>query len=162
MSEEFCFFWAGPFSQWHRCYFGLSGITYVCAEQWMMAEKARLFSDSETLQLILKTKDAKEHKRLGRLVKNFDPAIWNVHAKSIVYDGNFHKFTQNKDLLKLLYDTAPKTLVEASPYDKIWGIGLAENDSRALKRATWQGTNWLGETLTKLRDDLLAEGFNNG
>jgi len=158
MSEEFHFFWSGPFSQWYPSRFTIDKIVYETAEQYMMAEKARLFKDDETLRKILKTKNPKEQKALGRQVKNFNPNVWNAKAKNIVYDGNRPKFKQDKRLLKILFETSPKTLVEASPFDKIWGIGLAEDDPRAQKRETWQGTNWLGEVLTQLRNDLIAEG----
>ena len=157
MSEEFHFFWSGPFSQWAPSRFTIDGIVYETTEQWMMAEKARLFNDDETLKKILKTKKPKEQKALGRQVKNFNPGKWNSKAKDIVYIGNKAKFKQDKRLLQILFDTYPKTLVEASPFDKIWGIGLAEDDKLAQNRNTWQGTNWLGEVLTQLRNDLMKE-----
>jgi ribA/ribD-fused uncharacterized protein len=157
MSEEFHFFWSGPHSNWHRSNFTHNNVTYSCGEQWMMAKKGELFNDPEIVKLILKATNPKEHKRLGRLVKNFDPVIWNANAKPIVYEGSKLRYVQNSRLLQILFDTYPKTLVEASPFDRIWGIGLAENDPRALSRDTWLGLNWLGETNTKLRNDLMRE-----
>ena len=76
-----------------------------------------------------------------------------------MFQGNYAKFTQNPDLLKTLIDTIGTTLVEASPYDKVWGIGLAEDDPKALNRETWEGTNWLGEVLTDLRTYLYYDRF---
>lgn len=152
--EKFTFFWNGPFSQWHLCKFVVDGIEYNCAEQFMMAEKARLFNDEETEKQIMETKSPREQKKLGRKVKNFDVDKWNESAKKIVYTGNKAKFTQNDYLKQKLLETRGTTLVEASPYDKIWGISLPEDDPRALNRETWKGTNWLGEVLTQLRDDL--------
>lgn len=163
--EKFTFFWHGPFSQWHLGNpFVIDGITYNCAEQWMMACKARLFKDDETLQKILAETDPKKQKRLGKQVKGLqggkwtadDIAFWNAHAKAFVYEGNYAKYTQHKELLNELLATAGTTLVEASPFDAIWGIKLAANDERAQSRETWQGMNWLGEVLTTLREDLIC------
>ena len=156
-SERFTFFWSGPFSQWHRSPFTLDGQVYVTAEQYMMAEKARMFGDNESLERILATGDPREQKALGRRVRSFDSALWDAAARDIVYRGNRAKFTTHRDLLTLLFDTQGTTLVEASPLDTIWGIGLAADSPAALDRASWQGRNWLGEVLTRLRDDLLAE-----
>ncbi len=159
--EKFTFFWNGPFSQWEINDFTVDGHTYNCCEKFMMAEKARLFGDEETLAKIIACYVPADQKALGRLVNGFNEEIWNKHAKSIVYRGNYAKFTQNETLRKFLMDTKGTTLVEASPYDRIWGIGLRANDMRALDRHSWQGTNWLGEVLTKLREDLIAEGKSN-
>jgi len=169
MSEEekFHLFWGGPFSQWYGANMVIDGVTYNCCEQYMMAEKARLFKDDEALKEILKSKDPSHQKAIGRTVKNFvkeewekieengKPFCWNV-----VYKANEAKFTQNKDLNDFILLTKGETLVEASPYDKIWGIGLGENDARALDREQWQGLNWLGEVCTQLREDLLIESLD--
>lgn len=155
MSEEkFTLFWRGPMSQWYKSSFKLDGIEYCTAEQWMMAEKARLFGDEATLKEILKSTSPRKQKELGREVKNFVVGDWNKVARNIVYNGNYLKFSKNKDLLEELMKTKGTTLVEASPVDRIWGIGLADDDPRALRRETWLGKNWLGEVLTKVRDDL--------
>ena len=155
--ERFTFFWSGPFSQWHRSPFTLDGQIYVTAEQHMMAEKARLFGDEEILHRILATREPREQKALGRRVRGFDIERWEMSARDIVYRGNRAKFTTHRDLLTLLFDTEGTTIVEASPLDTIWGIGLAAVNPAALDRASWQGRNWLGEVLTRLREDLLAE-----
>jgi ribA/ribD-fused uncharacterized protein len=160
--ERFTFFWSGPFSQWHRSPFTLNGQVYVTAEQYMMAEKARLFGDEEILQRILAARDPREQKALGRRVREFDAELWNKFARDIVYRGNRAKFTTHRDLLTVLFDTEGTTIVEASPLDTIWGIGLAADNPAALDRASWQGSNWLGEVLTRLRDDLLKEHRTGG
>ena len=98
-----------------------------------------------------------DQKRYGREVKNFDIPIWQKHAISIVYKANYAKYTQNEDLKKALLATSGTTLVEASPYDKIWGIGLKASDPKAKDRKTWRGSNWLGEILTKVREDILRK-----
>lgn len=155
---EFTYFWHGPFSQWFYSYFKIDGICYSHAEQWMMAEKARLFKDEKTERLILKSADPREQKKLGRMVANFELDKWNSVCKNIVYRGNAAKFLQNEDLLKKLKDTDGTLLVEASPFDTVWGIGLSEADVKQGK--PWRGTNWLGEVLTKLREDLNLSDSN--
>ncbi len=154
--EKFTFFYGGPFSQWYMTDFVVGALTYNCAEQYMMAEKARLFGDGVTLLKIMTSKSPKEQKALGRRVENFDADVWNEVAKDIVYKGNYSKF-QDPGLKEILLWTRGTTLVEASPYDTIWGIGLDAMDQRAQNRDTWKGTNWLGEVLTKLREDLISE-----
>lgn len=154
--EEFFFFWHGPFSQWHKVSFTVDGIKYNCAEQYMMAEKARFFNDTASLKAIMNATDPADQKRLGRGVKGFIKDKWDAVARDIVFKGNHAKFRQNKELREALFSTEG-TLVEASPYDQIWGIGLKMNDERAMSRKTWRGKNWLGETLTKVRDELKKE-----
>lgn len=155
--ERFTFFWSGPFSQWHKSPFTLDGVYYNTAEQFMMAEKARLFGDDEVRAQILEAKDPGVQKALGRKVKGFDQARWDAAACEIVYRGNRAKFTTHRDLLTMLLDTEGTSLAEASPIDTIWGIGLAADAEDAQDRSKWLGQNLLGETLQKLRDDLLAE-----
>ena len=147
-------FWKSKLSQWHICFFIVDGITYNCGEQYMMAEKARLFNDGETRDKILASSDPKEQKALGRKVKNFSQEIWDRNARNIVHKGNMERFQQNKYLRDLLFDTAGHLLVEASPYDPVWGIGLNAKDPRALDPKQWKGKNWLGEILTNVRDML--------
>lgn len=154
--EQFTFFWGGPFSQWYLSTFVVDGITYNCAEQYMMAEKARLFNDFETLAKIMAEKNPRKQKALGREVKGFDVEKWKPVARDIVYKGGEAKFSQNPDLKLVLANTTGTTLVEASPNDDIWGIGLAEGDPRTLSRDTWLGSNWLGEALTKLRINMFG------
>lgn len=122
-----------------------------------MYQKAMLFDDTEIATQILKTGNPKMQKVLGRKVKNFEEAIWVAERERIVYEGNYHKFSQNPDLKEALLATKGKTIVEASPLDKIWGIGLSEDDERAHNRKQWRGLNLLGVVLTKLRDDFLKE-----
>lgn len=162
MSERFTFFWGGPFSQWHVAPFTLDGQYYNTAEQYMMAGKAQLFGDDERLAQILEARKPDEQKRLGRLVRGFDETRWLATARDIVYRGNRAKFTTHRDLLQLLFDTEGTTLAEASPRDTLWGIGLAADAVDAKDRAKWLGKNWLGETLQRLRDDLLAELRSGG
>lgn len=152
----FFFTEASPFSQWHPSPFVVDGKKFICAEQYMMHGKAMLFGDAEVADEILVATHPKQHKALGRKVKNFDDAVWKRERENIVYAGSKAKFTQNPPLLEALLATKGTTLVEASPYDRIWGIGLGAKDPRAQDPTQWKGQNLLGKILTKLRDELLA------
>ncbi|MBX3154731.1 MAG: NADAR family protein [Deltaproteobacteria bacterium] len=156
--SEYTFFFTevSPFSQWYRCTFTDGDHTFLCAEQYMMHGKAVLFGDAETAAEILAADHPRKHKALGRKVRNFDDARWKAHRTEIVRAGNRAKFTQNPDLLAVLLATRGTTLVEASPYDRIWGIGLAATDARAQDPKQWKGQNLLGKILTELRDELMA------
>jgi len=144
-------------SQWYPSDFEVDGVEYNCCEQYMMAAKARLFGDEEALEAIMETDDPREQKRLGRLVVGFDEDTWNEVAVDIVTEGNFAKFSQNPEMKAWLLSTQDKILVEASPYDKVWGVGLREDDPRILDREQWDGTNWLGIALSNVRDMLSDE-----
>ncbi len=149
------FFWNGPFSSWCPSPIVIRGYQFNCCEQYFMAAKASVFLDRKTAEKICSTADPRRQKALGREIVNFNPSVWNAVCRDIMFRAHWAKFTQNADMRKLLMATiAP--LVEASPYDKIWGIGLESHDPRAKDPATWQGTNWLGEILTEIRDGLLS------
>jgi ribA/ribD-fused uncharacterized protein len=153
-NEKYEFFWSGPFSQWYSSKFTVNGITFATAEQFMMYSKAMLFNDQEIANKILLATNPKQQKALGRQVKNFNADRWSNVAKEIVYEGNYAKFTQDPKLLVILMATGDKELVEASPFDKIWGIGLDEAKAKVTPVDQWPGSNWLGEVLTELRNDL--------
>lgn len=152
--DGFVFFWSGWPSQWHPASFTVEGVAYSCCEQFMMAEKARLFRDLATLRKILAADNPREQKALGREVKGFDEARWTGACREIVYLANLAKFTQNPELRALLVATGTRTLAEASPTDRIWGIGLAADNPRATDRSAWHGKNWLGEALMRVRAEL--------
>lgn len=120
----------------------------------MMHQKALLFGDLKIAEQIMSTNSASVQKKLGRQVKGFDQNVWEAECQRIVYEGNQAKFTQNEELLAALLATRGTTLVEASPDDRIWGVGLAEDNPRIRNRSTWRGTNWLGEILTRLREEI--------
>jgi len=158
---EFTFFWNGPFSQWDSSPFmALDGLMYSCAEQYMMAQKALLFQDKETFKKIMATTHPRDQKKLGRTVKNFNQVIWNTYSTTIVYDGNLLKFSQNPKHWDLLNATGDSILVEASPFDRIWGIGLPEGDRLANNISTWKGQNRLGFILTKVRETIRDENVH--
>ena len=158
--SEYKFFYGGPFSQWFICEFEIDSVTYNCAEQYMMAEKARLFGDKESEAAIMRTGHPREQKALGRRVKGFEREAWDAVSRDTVYRANHAKFTQAHDLENVIRNTGEAILVEASPTDKIWGIGIAEGNPLCNDPANWRGTNWLGEVLTKVRDDIL-EGITS-
>jgi len=147
-------FYNGPFSQWHMKQMTIDGVDYNCCEQYMMAEKARLFDDDDTLAKILAAKTPREQKALGRKVKGFTDKTWKKHRLEIVTKANRAKFTQNEDLKKKLLDTGDAILCEASPKDRIWGIGLKKHDPKAKDKKQWKGLNLLGEALMAVRDEL--------
>lgn len=124
----------------------------------MMVRKARLFGDEDAARLILHTASPNEAKKLGRKVRGFSDAVWIEHREEIVYTGNLAKFSQNRSLRSFLLATQDSILVEASPVDAIWGIGLAQDDPRAGEVSTWRGLNLLGFALTKVREHLESPG----
>ncbi|SEK77411.1 hypothetical protein SAMN05428989_0773 [Pseudoxanthomonas sp. GM95] len=143
------------FSQWYAAPFELDGIIYPTAEHFMMAEKARLFSDEATRERILVARNPGAAKAFGREVTGFDDVAWNDARFDIVVRGNFAKFSQDPRLAEFLRVTGNKVLVEASPVDAIWGIGLAADAPEASSPHTWQGLNLLGFALMVVRERIL-------
>ena len=157
MAYTFFYKTSHPFSNWHPSKFvAEDGKEYICSEQWMMAEKARIFGDEETRAKILASTDPREHKVLGREVKNFVPSEWTAISRDVVYQGLKMKFSQNPSMKQVLLDTEGTDIVEAAADDRIWGIGLGEDDPLIHDPNNWNGLNWLGETLTKLREDFIC------
>jgi ribA/ribD-fused uncharacterized protein len=153
----------GYLSQWYWSKFTVDGDTYVTAEMWMMVQKARLFADEETAQMMLDSEDPKRHKELGRQVRNFDGKIWDERKLDIVTQGNYHKFTVSEDaqtLRDMLLGTGDRELVEASPADRIWGVGFKE-DEAGKNRHKW-GENLLGKAISDVRGRLREEGEREG
>nr|WP_203966105.1 NADAR family protein [Actinocatenispora thailandica] len=146
----------GCLSQWWPTLFTVDGVDYASAEHWMMAGKARLFGDDDAAARILAARTPAEAKKLGRTVRDFDQATWAAHRVELVVDGNVAKFGQDPALRGFLLGTAPRVLVEASSYDRIWGAGVAATDERATDPRRWPGTNLLGFALMRARDLLAA------
>jgi ribA/ribD-fused uncharacterized protein len=144
------------FSQWWPCQFVVDGVRYSSAEQFMMAGKARLFGDAEVLEQISTESDPSKVKSLGRRVRGFDAGVWSAARFDLVTRGNVAKFGQDEALRRYLLSTAPAVLVEASPVDQIWGIGLAASDPEARDPRTWRGSNLLGFALMRARDELVG------
>ena len=164
---KYVFFWgnqpgkdglitASCFSQWWDSPFEVDNIIYKTSEHWMMAQKALLFEDAFTFEKIIASKSPGEAKELGRQVNDFSPAIWEEMRFDIVLTGNLHKFGQHEDLRKFLCNTKERILVEASPVDNIWGIGLSSGHVNAEKPDLWNGLNLLGFALMETRDFFQA------
>lgn len=162
--DDFVFFWGHTdrqedigkscLSQWYMCSFMVEDVSYNCAEQYMMAEKARIFGDFDAWLHIMASYDPMFIKKLGRKVRNFNGYVWKKNCQEIVKRGNLAKFLQNPKLMDYLLGTGDKILVEASPKDTIWGIGLAEDAPEVCNLHLWQGENLLGFTLMEVRDML--------
>lgn len=165
---KYVFFWghtpkkegtvdASCLSQWYPAPFEVDGVRYATAEHFMMASKARLFGDEAACARILASAHPGEAKKLGREVRGFDAARWEAHRFDLVVRGNVAKFGQDDALRAFLLGTGDRVLVEASPRDTIWGIGLASNDERAPDPARWCGLNLLGFALMEARARLRGE-----
>jgi len=162
---DFLFFWGhtakkdvGPFvfSQWFPSPFSLHDLNFATAEHYMMWRKAILFGDRQMQKAILECTDPEQAKAYGRKVQHFSPSIWDVHKIAAVLEGNMAKFTQNPVIKNYLLSTHPKILVEASPYDSIWGIGKRAHPSMCDPRK-WKGENLLGFVLMSVRDQLRSQ-----
>lgn len=180
------FFWYGPFSNWHRpSYFSgtaaleetlqqldkagvaypprssaittlLAGHRYLCGEQWMMAAKAWLFDDAYILARIQAEDHPKAHKALGRKVSGFDEHLWANACMPIVIGGSIARFAANPAIAKQLLGTGDRALVEGSPYDRLWGVGITWDDPKIEDEQNWRGHNLLGQALVAART-VLAE-----
>ena len=163
--RNFLFFWGhrpskdgritqSCFSQWWEQPFSVDDQIYPTAEHWMMAEKARLFKDEEMLEKILASSHPHQAKKLGRAVRGFEQASWEADRYAIVLKGNLHKFNQHEALKDFLLATKDGILVEASPFDKIWGIGMAKTHRDVYNMNQWKGLNLLGFALMEVREEL--------
>ncbi len=166
---KYVFFWghrksengvtSSCFSQWYESSFTIDGVNYKTAEHWMMAQKALLFGDKSICEKIIAANTPAEAKKLGRQVSGFDETIWNAHRYDIVQYGNIHKFNQNRELWSFLMSTNIRVLVEASPVDQIWGIGLSKDSNDVHHVHNWRGLNLLGFALMEVRDYFTENGF---
>ncbi|MBC6469870.1 NADAR family protein [Actinomadura alba] len=160
---EFVLFWGGKqahgigkscLSQWYPSPFTVDGVGYPTAEHFMMTGKARLFGDAEAEARILADPDPGKAKAAGRTVRGFDETVWVEHRYDIVVAGNRAKFGTPGRLRNFLLSTSGKVLVEASPYDTIWGIGLGEQQPESLRPSQWRGLNLLGFALMDVRAEI--------
>ena len=160
---EYIFFWGHGktgdntitkmcLSQWYDCRFTIDGVEYHTAEKYMMSQKAVLFGDEKIRAEIMSASHPKEFKSLGRKISGFNQKIWDKNCCDIVIRGNVAKFSQNEALRKFLLNTGSQVLVEASPYDKIWGIGMSADDPKCENPTLWNGSNYLGFCLMEARD----------
>ncbi|WP_320772802.1 NADAR family protein [Streptomyces sp. CRN 30] len=149
---------ASCLSQWWPSPFTVDGVEYATAEHWMMAAKARLFGDAEAERQALAAGHPAAAKKAGRLVRGFDGAVWERERFRIVVEGSVHKFAAHAGLREYLLATGQRVLVEASPLDRVWGIGLTADDERAADPERWRGLNLLGFALMEARERLRADG----
>lgn len=145
---------ASCLSQWWPSPFTVDGVEYATAEHWMMAAKARLFADAEGERRVLAAGHPSEAKKAGRLVRGFDDEVWRRERFGIVVEGSVHKFAAHGELRSFLLDTGERVLVEASPVDRVWGIGLAADAEGANDPVRWRGPNLLGFALMEARGRL--------
>jgi ribA/ribD-fused uncharacterized protein len=145
---------AGCLSQWYPLEFTVDGVAYPTAEHWMMAGKARLFADPQGLREVLAAPTPKAAKAAGRRVRNFVEERWVAQRYAIVVAGNLAKFGQHPDLRGYLLGTGERVLVEASPRDRIWGIGMGPNNPDVHRPSAWRGRNLLGFALMEVRERL--------
>lgn len=155
ITDKYVFFWGGTFSQWCPSYFIIDGVGYNCCEQYMMAKKALMFNDIEAYRNIMMEVGPAEQKAMGKQVTAFHKPTWEKYCRKIVYDANLAKFLQNPKMGKELLETGDREIVEASPEDTIWGIGMHERDSDILDKSKWRGKNWLGEAIMEARLTLI-------
>ena len=155
-NDKYLFFYgkSSPFSQWFPSTFYYKNIKYVCCEQFMMYQKAILFRDKKSARDILKTKNPRYMKIIGRNIKGFTESKWEQKKRKIVFLGNYLKFSQNHALKLKLLSTKEKTLVEASPWDLVWGIGRNIHDPNISNSSYWRGKNLLGYILVDVRNKL--------
>ncbi|MGP4085263.1 NADAR family protein [Streptomyces sp. KR55] len=149
-------------SQWWPSPFTVGEVEYATAEHWMMAAKARLFEDAEAERGVLAAAHPAQAKKAGRLVRGFDESIWKRERFGIVVEGSVHKFGAHADLREYLLNTGERVLVEASPVDRVWGIGLAADDEAASDPERWRGPNLLGFALMEARERLQSAEGNAG
>jgi ribA/ribD-fused uncharacterized protein len=145
---------ASCLSQWLPRAFDIGGVRYPSAEHFMMAEKARLFRDDEAWHRILVAASPADAKALGRTVRSYEDAAWAAARSEAVVRGNLAKFGQHADLGAFLRATGDRVLVEASPRDRIWGIGMGASNPDARHPARWRGLNLLGFALMEVRRQL--------
>lgn len=156
ITDKYVFFYGGVFSNWFKCTFTFKGVEYNCTEQAMMHHKALLFNDLTVARLIMLSDSPSEQKALGREVENFNMFKWALESDHIVTEANYCKFNQNPELKTKILSMGNRQFVEASPRDKIWGIGMGENSIGVENPANWKGKNKLGNCLTSVRDLIKA------
>ena len=141
-------------SQWYEAPFVFEDEYYLTAEHFMMAQKAKLFNDMKSFEKILQANHPGEAKKIGREIKDFDEILWQRNRFKITKHGNMLKFNQNQKLKTFLLTTSNRILVEASPKDMIWGIGLDEKNTNIENPFKWKGLNLLGFVLMAVRMEL--------
>ena len=167
VSDKYVYFWRGFIGNWFKSpiieVIDEYPYHFLNVEQYFMYMKARTFGDEEQCKNILGCKTPKEAKNYGRLVKNYNDKVWDEKRYEIMKRGIYLKFTQNKKLKEMLlskeYDE--REFVEASPYDRIWGVGLSEDNPLIDDKLNWKGRNLMGKAVTEVREQILQDEFKN-
>lgn len=146
---------ASPFSNFHACQFQVHGVTFTSSEQLFMYCKARYFNDIDIANKILNVDTPKTVKALGRKVVGFNGTQWDKIKYDLMCIACYHKFSQNDKLKKSLMETKDTALVEASPTDCIWGIGMDVKHPDIENPQKWRGQNLLGKALDHVRNVLM-------
>lgn len=160
-TDKYVFFYGGPFSNWYPCEYEYLGQKFNCSEQQFIATKASYFKDDDAFKIIMGTDDPAVQKHAGRLVRNYDDLEWARVRYLAMEISVLGKFSQNVDLQKILLRTRNKIIVEASPTDCVWGIGLSVTHPDILDECQWQGSNLLGKALMSVRERLLDDLIDN-
>lgn len=156
-TDTHVYFWRNkaPFSNFYRRPFTYKGYDLQFSEQGFMLEKANLF-DLSKVEAIARAIQPDKAKALGRAVQNYDDAVWS----SVRYDKMVEvlraKFKEPL-MRNILLRTGDRVIVEASPYDRVWGVGLGMEDARILDEKNWRGQNLLGKALMDIRAELKGE-----
>jgi ribA/ribD-fused uncharacterized protein len=162
VTDKYVFFWGDTtFSNWGNADFIYKDHKFGNTEQAFMWEKAVFFKDEKIAEEILANTNPSYCKKLGRQIKRFDAEQWLIDSFIFMVAVNYCKYSQNSDLKEILLSTGDKTIVEASPYDRIWGIGIHWNDDACLDEANWLGKNLLGKALMHVRMELQNENKDN-
>lgn len=158
VTDTHVYFWGDPtLSNWGPAPFEYKGHKFFNSEQAFMWEKAMCFKDLEIAKLILEARNPRVAKELGREVKNYNEQQWAKQRYKAMYDVCLAKFSQNQDQRETLLNTGNRTIVEASPYDTIWGVGIHWTDEKILDEKNWRGQNLLGKALMDVRKTLRNE-----
>lgn len=160
--DKYLFFYGNKdhFSNFFQANFIINEITFSCGEQYIMYNKAIIFNDLDTANKIINESKPSKMKNLGRKVKNFNDKIWKENRELIAYDGLYAKYKQNNDLYDKILDTEDLEIIEASPTDTIWGIGMSITNPDIINKKLWRGSNILGKNLMNVRSQLLYESIS--
>eukprot|EP01084_Bolivina_argentea_P087823 158589_1 len=154
VTNKYVFFDKSWLSQSYKKSMKIKNIYYNCCQQYMMAEKARLFNDKTSLDKIMSTNHPSHYHKIGRQINGFNQHIWDEHKSEIIYQANYAKFIQNDDLKEQLLSFGNRIFVKAAKHNKIYGIGLTITDSNINNKNKWNGQNILGNVITKIRDEI--------
>jgi ribA/ribD-fused uncharacterized protein len=140
---------SSPFSKHHVSPFVVKGEKYACVEQFIVAEKARLFGDDDILALVMKEKTPAGLQHLEREIRDYDHEVWKKKRFGVACRGLIAKFGQDQELFAKLMETGDKHVAEANPWDRVWGVGLGA--VRASRGEPWRGKNLLGKAVMTAR-----------